>query len=90
MGQYGGSRSCATGGQNLKTTTPTLVKLPPRPVLVGLPPASPPARVVIVCALKDGVEAPNNIRAHGTQPNPQAACVGHGPGDILLQMEEIV
>jgi hypothetical protein len=46
--------------------------------------------VVIVCALKDGVEALNDIRAHGTQPNPQAACIGHGLGDILLQIEEVV
>ena len=72
-GAVWGSRSCATGGQILKTTTPTLVKLPPPPVRVRLPPASPPppARVVIVCALKDGVEALNNIRAHGTQPYPR-------------------
>ena len=75
----------------LKTTSPTLAKLPTPPVPAGLPPASPPqARVVIVCALKDGVEALNNIRAHGTQPNPQAACVGHSLGDILLQIEEVV
>ena len=62
----------------MKTSTITLVKLPPPPALVGLPPASPPppARVVIVCTLKDGVEALNDIRAHGTQPNPQAACIG--------------
>ena len=39
---YGGSRSCATGGQILKTTTPTLAKPPLPPVLVGSPPASPP------------------------------------------------
>ena len=90
MGRYGGSRSCVTGGQMFKTTTPTLVKLPPPPVLVGLPPAPtppPPAQVVIVCALKDGVEALNDIRAHSTQPNAQAACIGHGLGDILLQIE---
>ena len=69
-----------------------LGKPPPPPFLVGLPPAPPPppARVVIVCALKDGVEALNNIRAHGTQRNPQAACIRHGLGDILLQIEEVI
>ena len=41
-GAVWGSRSCATGGQILKTTTPTLAKLPPPPVPVGLSPASPP------------------------------------------------
>ena len=91
MGRYGGSHSCVPGGQILKTTNPTLVKLPPPTVLVGLPPASPPpARVVIVCALKDGVEALNDIHTHGTQPNPLAACIGHGLHDILVQIEEVV
>ena len=88
---YGGSCSCATEGQSLRTTL-TFGKLPPPPVLLGLPPASPlpPARVVIVCALKDGVEALSNICAHGTRPNTQAACVGHGLSDILFQLEEVV
>ena len=88
-----GFHCCATGGQILKSTTPTLAKLPPPPVLVGLPLAPPPphpARVVILCALKDGIEALNNIRSHGTQPNPQAACLRHGLGDNLLRIEEVV
>ena len=89
-GAWGGTGGPVTGGQISKTTTPKLVKLPPPPVLVGLPPASPPppprARVVIVCAFKDGVEALNDITPHSTQTYPKAACFGHGLGDILLQI----
>ena len=80
MGPYGGSRSCVTGGQTLKTTTPKLAKPPQPPILLALPPASPPplARVVIACAVEDGVETLNDVRAHGTQVERWRA--GHAPG----------
>ena len=82
MGRYRGSRSCVTGGQFSNTTTPALLKLPPPPALFGLPPASPPPRPEWSLYAR--------LRMVLRQHNPQAACIGHGLDDILLQIEEVV